>query len=203
VAEYQSQLLALLARCDDLVEKHQIHIFTAGLGNPLRTDVGLKHLTTLDDAMVLAWIYEQCLAMGGDSVVRTSTTRSTMSRTSPASKLLALPAMNSSSGTTTAVSAQMPCLKRLTAEEMAAKRERGECYKCSKIFTRDHFKVCPMKGIYLIELDEEDYSEELQNGVGGTLASYPRAHPLGLHQCPHELLAGQPPRRLARRIGAA
>jgi hypothetical protein len=98
--------------------------------------------------------------MGGDSAVRTSTTRSTTSRTSPASKLLALPAPNSSSGTTTAASAQMPRLKRLTAEEMAAKRERGECYKCSEKFTRDHFKVCRMKGIYLIELDEEDYTVE-------------------------------------------
>jgi hypothetical protein len=54
VAEYQSQFLALLACCDDLVEKHQIHIFTAGLSNPLRTDVELEHPTTLDDAMALA-----------------------------------------------------------------------------------------------------------------------------------------------------
>jgi hypothetical protein len=73
VAEYQSQFLALLARCDDLVEKHQIHIFTAGLGNPLRTDVELEHPTTLDDAMVLARIYEQRLAMSGESTARTST----------------------------------------------------------------------------------------------------------------------------------
>jgi hypothetical protein len=142
VVEYQSQFLALLARCDDLVEKHQIHIFTVNLGNPLCTDVELEHPTTLDDAMALARIYKQCLAMGGDSTVRTSAARSTMLRTM------------------TAASAHMPCLKRLTVEEMAAKRERGECYKCSKKFTGYHFKVCLMKGIYLIELDEEDYSAE-------------------------------------------
>jgi hypothetical protein len=56
VAEYQSQFLALLSRCDDLVEKHQVHIFTSSLGNPLRTDVELEHPTTLEDAMALARI---------------------------------------------------------------------------------------------------------------------------------------------------
>jgi hypothetical protein len=73
VAEYQSKFLALLARCDDLVEKHQIHIFTVGLGNPLRTDVELEHPATLDDAMALACIYEQRLAMIEDSSAHTST----------------------------------------------------------------------------------------------------------------------------------
>jgi hypothetical protein len=34
-----------------LEEKHQINIFTVGLGNPLPTDVELKHPTTLEDAM--------------------------------------------------------------------------------------------------------------------------------------------------------
>jgi hypothetical protein len=126
----------------------------------LRTDVELEHLATLDDAMALAWIYEQRLAKGADFAAYTSTARSTTLRTSLASKLLALPALNSLSGTTTSASAQMPRLKRLMDEEMAAKRERGECYKCSEKFTRDYFKVCPMKGIYLIELDEEDYSVE-------------------------------------------
>jgi hypothetical protein len=73
VAEYQSKFLALLARCNDLVEKHQIHIFTADLGNPLRTDMELEHLATLDDAMALARIYEQRLALTADSSVRTYT----------------------------------------------------------------------------------------------------------------------------------
>jgi hypothetical protein len=160
VAEYQSQFLLLLSRCDDLVEKHQINIFTAGLDNPLHTDVELDYPATLDDAMALARIYEQQLTMSGDSTTRTYTTRSTTACTSPASKLLALPAPNFLLGATTVEPASMPRLKCLTVEEMVAKREHGECYKCFEKFTKDHFKVCPMKGIYLIELDEADYSAE-------------------------------------------
>jgi hypothetical protein len=67
VADYQSKFLSLLAWCDNLTEKHQINIFTVGLRNPLHTDMELEHSTTLEDAMVLAWIYEQHLAMTGDS----------------------------------------------------------------------------------------------------------------------------------------
>jgi hypothetical protein len=64
---------------------------------------------------------------------------------------------------TTVAPVSMPRLKLLMAKEMAAKRERGECYKCSEKFTRDHIKVCPMKGIYLIELDEAGYSAEMDD----------------------------------------
>jgi hypothetical protein len=58
VADYQSKFLSLLARCEDLTEKHQINIFTAGLRNPLRTVVELEHPATLEDDMALARIYE-------------------------------------------------------------------------------------------------------------------------------------------------
>jgi hypothetical protein len=59
VAEYQSQFLSLLARCDGLVEKHQVNVFTAGLCNPLKTDIELEHPATLKEAMALARAYEQ------------------------------------------------------------------------------------------------------------------------------------------------
>jgi hypothetical protein len=59
-------------------------------------------------------------------------------------------------------------LKRLTAPEMATKCERGECYNCTEKFSLDHLKVCPMKGIYLLYMenkvpfqeDEEDNLSE-------------------------------------------
>jgi hypothetical protein len=56
--------LALVTRCTDLNEHHQIDIFTNGLHNPLKTDVVLEALTTLEDAMALARTYEQRLQMG-------------------------------------------------------------------------------------------------------------------------------------------
>jgi hypothetical protein len=75
VVKYQSKFLALLARCDDLVEKHQIHIFTTGLENPLRIYVELEHPAMLNNAISLSFIYEQRLAMIGDSSPHTSTVR--------------------------------------------------------------------------------------------------------------------------------
>jgi hypothetical protein len=54
VADYQSRFLALVNRCTGLTEKQQIDIFTAGLRNPLKTDVKLEQPATLDDAMALA-----------------------------------------------------------------------------------------------------------------------------------------------------
>jgi hypothetical protein len=37
---------------------------------------------------------------------------------------------------------------------MAVKRERGECHNYMKKFSREHLKVCPMKGIYLLQMDD-------------------------------------------------
>lgn len=41
VAEYQTQFLALLCRFEPLSHLQQVQIFTAGLQNPLRTNVEL------------------------------------------------------------------------------------------------------------------------------------------------------------------
>jgi hypothetical protein len=44
-----------------------------------------------------------------------------------------------------------PCL---TVTEMAAKREKGKCYNCTEPFTWAHLEVCPMNGIYLLQMDD-------------------------------------------------
>jgi hypothetical protein len=66
IVDYQTKFLSLLARCEDLMEKRQINIFTAGLRNPPNTDVELKNLATLEDAMALARTYEQRLSLQED-----------------------------------------------------------------------------------------------------------------------------------------
>jgi len=66
VADYQSQFLTLLARCEEVTETQQIDIFTAGLRNPLRTDVELQKPATLEDAVGLARAYERRTAMDED-----------------------------------------------------------------------------------------------------------------------------------------
>ena len=58
VDDYQEQFLLLLARCEDVTEPQQISIFTAGLQQPLSTDVEMQKPTTLEDAMALARAFE-------------------------------------------------------------------------------------------------------------------------------------------------
>jgi hypothetical protein len=149
VADYQSKFLSLLAKCKDLAEKHQISIFTVGLRNPLRTDVELEHPATLEHAMVLTRIYEQRLAMTRDLPTCSTTNRTSSFR--PVGKPLLLPALSPPVGKKD-IPAMTP---RLTAVEMAAKREKGECYNYTEPFTRAHLEVCPMKGIYLLQMDDD------------------------------------------------
>jgi hypothetical protein len=146
----------LLARCEDLTEKHQIGIFTAGLHNPVRTEVELKHPATLQDVMALVRAYEQRLTMSGDTPPHAPTSRSS-SYHAP-SKPLLLPKPAATTGNKDTSSALLPpasCLKRLTPAEMVAKRERDECYNCTEPFSCEHLKVCPMKGIFLLQMDDD------------------------------------------------
>jgi hypothetical protein len=39
---------------------------------------------------------------------------------------------------------------------MAAKCKRGECYNCTEKFSCEHLNVCPMKGIYLLQMTDND-----------------------------------------------
>jgi hypothetical protein len=51
---------------------------------------------------------------------------------------------------------------------MARRREAGLCFNCPKKFSRDHLKQCSMRGIYLLEMDDEcspegaDVPEEME-----------------------------------------
>jgi hypothetical protein len=97
--------------------------------------------------MASAHTYEKRLKMGTKQSLHV-THRSTSRHTGAASKPLALP------DPPAAMASPSPHLKGLTSEEMAAKQERGECYNCTEKFLREHLKVCPMKGIYLLQMDE-------------------------------------------------
>lgn len=58
VAEYRDEFLRLLDRCDGVTEPLQVAFFTAGLRDPLLTDVELRQPATLEDAMWLACALE-------------------------------------------------------------------------------------------------------------------------------------------------
>lgn len=58
--DYQECFLHQLAHCKNVFEE-QIDIFTAGLRNPLQTDIELQGLETLDNAMALARAFKHRL----------------------------------------------------------------------------------------------------------------------------------------------
>jgi hypothetical protein len=99
--------------------------------------------------------------MTGDSLAR-ATSRPQTGRPAPIAKVLALPASPAPTAQQGAASAT-PRLRRLTAADMATKREKGECFNCTEKFSQAHLDVCPMKGLFLLELDAatpDDLDEE-------------------------------------------
>jgi hypothetical protein len=69
IEEYQDQFLKLLARCEGLREEHQIQLFTAGLSEPLKTDVELQQPPTLEDAMNLSRAFARRQTLASSMVV--------------------------------------------------------------------------------------------------------------------------------------
>jgi hypothetical protein len=47
VEDYQRQFLQLLCRCDSLSPTHQMNLFTAGLGEPMTSDVQMQRSADL------------------------------------------------------------------------------------------------------------------------------------------------------------
>jgi hypothetical protein len=60
VDEYQRQFLALLCRCDELPSVHAMNLFTAGLGEPMTSDVEMQQPANLQFTMSLARAFERC-----------------------------------------------------------------------------------------------------------------------------------------------
>jgi hypothetical protein len=59
VEDYQWQFLSLLCRCEGLTPEHQMNLFTAGLGEPMRLDVEMQRTADLQNAMSLARAFER------------------------------------------------------------------------------------------------------------------------------------------------
>jgi hypothetical protein len=153
VEEYQRQFLILLYRCDDMMPLQQVHMFTVGLGEPLRTNVELAALTDLQTAMRLAQAYERRLSL----VI------------SDATKATSKPFKSASSTSSSAVASSTPrsCFRRLSQEELAVKRENGECYHCTEKFMPDH--KCKSKGVFLLEMDNDSEPDTAADELGISL----------------------------------
>jgi hypothetical protein len=86
VADYTEAFLTHLSRYDTITEPHQVAIFTAGLGEPLQTDIELQRPNTLEDAMGLAHAYKRLSA----AVVPPSTPSALRSSSKPSGAMTTL-----------------------------------------------------------------------------------------------------------------
>jgi hypothetical protein len=156
VADYMEAFLTHLSRCDTITEPHQVAIFTAGLGEPLQTDIELQRPASLEDAMGLARAYERrstTIAPPSTPAALRSSSKPSGATTTPTPQ----PAMMTTPGAPVKPRAPLGTwLSWLTPEEMARRREEGLCFNCPEKFSRDHLKQCSKKGIYLLEMDGDD-----------------------------------------------
>jgi hypothetical protein len=155
VVDDTEAFLTHLSRCNTLTEQHRIAIFNIGLGEPLKTDVELQQPNTLEDIVGLARAYERRATVAG-SYNMSSTPRSSIRNSSNTATPAARPA------TTTTPRAPVKqrappgtWLSRLTLEEMVHRREEGLCFSCPEKFSQDHLKHCSMKGIFLLEMEDD------------------------------------------------
>jgi len=165
VDDYQEQFLVLLARCADVTEPQQIAIFTAGLQQPLSTDVELQKPATLEDAMALARAFERRQQVSTELAATGSRAPSRASQRplAASSRSTSTPSATMASSATAPPKAPSPTdgrFKRLSPDEMAQRRLEGLCFNCPEKFSREHAKVCSGKGIYYLELGDDDASDD-------------------------------------------
>jgi hypothetical protein len=152
VEEYERQFLALLCRCDNLTPPHQLDLFTAGLGQPLASDVEMQRPSNLQTALSLTRAFE---LRSKEAERAISATPQSFPRTHSA------PTAPPSSSTPPKQEEQpRPRFLRLSAEEMAEKRASGLCYFCPEKFSKDH-KCAGRGGAYCLAMDDETGSVDI------------------------------------------
>ena len=165
VKEYQHRFLALLCRCTDLTMQHQIDLFTAGLGQPLSSDVELQRPNNLQMAMSLARAYERRAHEAATTGVARAPSRA-RAPSGPGHQQLALPAPG---GAAKVDDQPRPRFRRLLPEEIAEKRASGQCYFCPEKFSKDH--KCAAKGVFLLEISDEEAPTSIDDDLGVSLAA--------------------------------
>jgi len=149
VDEYVDQFLKLLARCEDVSETQQIDLFTAGLLQPMCTDVEMHSPATLEDAMALTCSYERRLQITND--IARGPARPAKAAATPSST----PSTASNQAKPGAPSAQRPAPPSLSGRD-GPTSPGGPVLQLPGEFSKEHLKQCPMRGIYIMDLEDDD-----------------------------------------------
>jgi hypothetical protein len=120
VEDYQQQFSLLLCRSDDLTPLQQANLFTAGLGEPIHTEVELHAPDNLQTIMSLAQEYEHKEVGAAEAKGKGPFHPPTSSTKGGAAGIVAK-----------AAATNRTHFKRLMMEELA----NGECYSCIKKLT--------------------------------------------------------------------
>jgi hypothetical protein len=132
VEEYQRRFLALLCHCDGLSVGHVMNLFTFGLGEPMTSDIEMQWPVDLQATMSLAHAFECHVSVAPSAPTYRYPPRS---RQMPVGAIAQASTVANSTtpAPATSVSAYSPAattcsrFRRLSSEEMADKRKKGEC----------------------------------------------------------------------------
>jgi hypothetical protein len=154
VEAFCNRFMALDCCDSDIAKAHQIHLFMAGLGQPMRTDVVLQKPSTLDEAIMYAHAYEQCTTIvAAPRASGCSTSKPPWPTMSP------FRAVSAAGSTSSAGSVNQSVVKKFTLAEIVDRCSKGLCLKCDEKFVPSHRDA--YKCLFCIELiDEDDHSAE-------------------------------------------
>jgi hypothetical protein len=152
VDDYQWQFLALLCHCDGLSAIHAMNLFTAGLDEPMMSDVEMQCPANLQVAMSLAHAFKLCVSVAVQTPAPRYKPRSRCPASGGSTTMMSTVAVPVVPSTAVSVSASSlaastrPHFHHLSPEEMADKRKKGKCYFCLKKFSPEH--KCASKEVF-------------------------------------------------------
>ncbi|KAF7815120.1 Transposon Ty3-G Gag-Pol polyprotein [Senna tora] len=171
IADYQARFEEISTKVHDIPEPWLISFFIAGLDNALRNELIVAQPTSYFQTVSLAKLYEQKfinISSPKPFVPKPFVSKPSFPSTAP----LALPAppprpipLSSIPAPTfksPSVSSNPP-FKKLTAAEIKAKREKGECYYCDSKYSPTH--KCAAQCLLLIGHDELQALQEMEPHV--------------------------------------
>jgi hypothetical protein len=162
VDDYCKQFRSLSYRDPAIFESHQIQLFTAGLGKPLRTNVSLQKPETLNEAIMYARAYEQ-RDHKPQVLAASATAPRPGARSFPRqSATPAAPApVNNVVSSIGSVNNKPTTSLKLSPAAIAERKKTGQCFHCNDLYVPGHKEVC--KYLFTIQVlgdDESDLADE-------------------------------------------
>ncbi|PKI35828.1 hypothetical protein CRG98_043799, partial [Punica granatum] len=162
VTEYQASFEAISNETMALPGTFLLHCFISGLRLDIKTAVLAHRPTTLEDAITLAHLHEQRLALEKGFI------RPSLGRSPP---LLPTPSTPPSSvGSTITTPTTLPRkqpVRRLSYAEAQQRREKGLCFYCDEKYTFNH-KCASRPKLFLFEDEGGQHSEPVSQTSNDT-----------------------------------